>query len=120
MDIVQWSEDPAEFIANALNPADVLEVRFDPENDRACTVVVPEDELSLAIGKRGQNVRLAAQLTGYKIDIKSEEEMAELDAQAALAPEEPLDEEAEVSVQDEAPVEGEPAADTTDADEQED
>lgn len=120
MDIVQWSEDPAEFIANVLNPADVLEVRFDPENDRACTVVVPEDELSLAIGKRGQNVRLAAQLTGYKIDIKSEEEMAELDAQAALAPEEPLDEEAEVSVQDEAPVEGEPAADTTDADEQED
>lgn len=120
MDIVQWSEDPAEFIANALNPADVLEVRFDPENDRACTVVVPEDELSLAIGKRGQNVRLAAQLTGYKIDIKSEEEMAELDAQAALAPEEPLGEEAEVSVQDEAPVEGEPAADTTDADEQED
>lgn len=120
MDIVQWSEDPAEFIANALNPADVLEVRFDPENDRACTVVVPEDELSLAIGKRGQNVRLAAQLTGYKIDIKSEEEMAELDAQAALAPEEPLDEEAEVSVQDEAPVEVEPAADTTDADEQED
>lgn len=120
MDIVQWSEDPAEFIANALNPADVLEVRFDPENDRACTVVVPEDELSLAIGKRGQNVRLAAQLTGYKIDIKSEEEMAELDAQAALAPEEPLDEEAEVSVQDEAPVESEPAADTTDADEQED
>lgn len=120
MDIVQWSEDPAEFIANALNPADVLEVRFDPENDRACTVVVPEDELSLAIGKRGQNVRLAAQLTGYKIDIKSEEEMAELDAQAALAPEEPLDEEAEVSVQDEASVEGEPAADTTDADEQED
>lgn len=120
MDIVQWSEDPAEFIANALNPADVLEVRFDPENDRACTVVVPEDELSLAIGKRGQNVRLAAQLTGYKIDIKSEEEMAELDAQAALAPEEPLDEEAEVSVQDEAPVEDEPAADITDADEQED
>lgn len=120
MDIVQWSEDPAEFIANALNPADVLEVRFDPENDRACTVVVPEDELSLAIGKRGQNVRLAAQLTGYKIDIKSEEEMAELDAQAALAPEEPLDEEAEVSVQDEAPIEVEPAADTTDADEQED
>ena len=122
MDIVQWSEDPAEFIANALNPADVLEVRFDPENDRACTVVVPEDELSLAIGKRGQNVRLAAQLTGYKIDIKSEEEMAELDAQAALAPDEPLDEEQdEADGIEEAPVE-EPAPDTevTDADEQED
>lgn len=122
MDIVQWSEDPAEFIANALNPADVLEVRFDPENDRACTVVVPEDELSLAIGKRGQNVRLAAQLTGYKIDIKSEEEMAELDAQAALAPDEPLDEEQdEADVAEGAPVE-EPAPDTkvTDVDEQED
>lgn len=122
MDIVQWSEDPAEFIANALNPADVLEVRFDPENDRACTVVVPEDELSLAIGKRGQNVRLAAQLTGYKIDIKSEEEMAELDAQAALAPDDPLDEEQdEADVAEGAPVE-EPAPDTkvTDVDEQED
>ncbi|MFK5675758.1 MULTISPECIES: transcription termination factor NusA [unclassified Ligilactobacillus] len=120
MDIVQWSEDPAEFIANALNPADVLEVRFDPENERACTVVVPEDELSLAIGKRGQNVRLAAQLTGYKIDIKSEEEMAALDAQAALAPEEPLDEaEATDNAAEEAAVE-EDSDIVTDGDKQED
>lgn len=122
MDIVQWSEDPAEFIANALNPADVLEVRFDPENDRACTVVVPEDELSLAIGKRGQNVRLAAQLTGYKIDIKSEEEMATLDAQAACAPEESPDKTEDTdSVAEETFVEDEPASDTgTDVNEQED
>ena len=75
MDIVEWKEDPAEFISNALNPADVLEVRFNPENDRECTVAVPDDQLSLAIGKKGQNVRLAARLTGFKIDIKSESEM---------------------------------------------
>ncbi len=81
MDIVQWEEEPADFISNALNPADVLEVRFDPENEHVCTVVVPNDQLSLAIGKRGQNVRLAARLTGYKIDIKSESDMQELDEQ---------------------------------------
>lgn len=74
MDIVQWEEDPATFIANALNPAEVLSVEFDPENDHACTVVVPDYQLSLAIGKKGQNARLAAKLTGYKIDIKSESE----------------------------------------------
>ncbi len=81
MDIVQWQEDPADFISNALNPADVLEVRFDPENEHVCTVVVPDDQLSLAIGKRGQNVRLAARLTGYKIDIKSESDMQASDDQ---------------------------------------
>jgi len=81
MDIVQWQEDPADFISNALNPADVLEVRFDPENEHVCTVVVPDDQLSLAIGKRGQNVRLAARLTGYKIDIKSESDMQAADDQ---------------------------------------
>lgn len=80
MDIVQWEEEPADFIANALNPADVLEVRFDPENEHVCTVVVPDDQLSLAIGKRGQNVRLAARLTGFKIDIKSETDMQAIDA----------------------------------------
>ena len=71
MDIVKWDEDPAKFITNALNPADVLDVQFDDDNGHACTVVVPDDQLSLAIGKRGQNVRLAARLTGYKIDIKA-------------------------------------------------
>ena len=78
MDIVEWREDPAEYIANALNPAKVLDVRFDDENEHACTVVVPDDQLSLAIGKRGQNARLAAQLTGWKIDIKPESEAENL------------------------------------------
>ncbi len=73
MDIVEWDEDPVEFIKNALNPADVLDVYLDEENHE-CVAVVPEMQLSLAIGRRGQNVRLAARLTGYKIDIKSEDE----------------------------------------------
>ena len=69
IDIIKYSEDPAEFIAAALAPADVLEVRLAPEG-KACCVIVPDDQLSLAIGKEGQNARLAARLTGYKIDIK--------------------------------------------------
>ncbi len=76
MDIVEWSEDTAVFIANALNPAEVSDVIFDVTNPKACTVVVPDYQLSLAIGKRGQNARLAAKLTGFKIDIKSESDMA--------------------------------------------
>ncbi|MCH5461259.1 transcription termination/antitermination protein NusA [Lactobacillus sp. LC28-10] len=74
MDIVEWTDDEAKFIANALNPAEVIDVVFDENNERACTVIVPDYQLSLAIGKRGQNARLAAKLTGYKIDIKSETE----------------------------------------------
>lgn len=77
MDIVEWNEDPAVFIANALNPAQVMDVIFDETNPKACTVVVPDYQLSLAIGKRGQNARLAAKLTNHKIDIKSESDMAE-------------------------------------------
>lgn len=76
MDIVEWDEDDARYIANALNPAEVVDVIFDEDNDRACTVIVPDYQLSLAIGKRGQNARLAAKLTGFKIDIKSESEAA--------------------------------------------
>ncbi len=68
IDIVQWSEDPKEFIANALSPAKVIEVKLG-EKGKA-EVLVPEDQLSLAIGKDGQNVRLAAKLTGWKIDVK--------------------------------------------------
>lgn len=89
MDIVEWSEDPAEFIVNALNPAEVLNVVVDPLNERAVTVIVPDNQLSLAIGKRGQNARLAARLTSFKIDIKSESEAeafyAEHDAKVAQA-----------------------------------
>ena len=94
MDIVEYVKDPAKFIANALNPAEVLDVIFnepvtieredgEEEQERSCTVVVPDDQLSLAIGKRGQNARLAARLTKYKIDIKSASEMEELQSQAA-------------------------------------
>ena len=67
--IIKYSEDPAEFIAAALAPSDVEEVRLADEG-KVCRVIVPDDQLSLAIGKEGQNARLAARLTGYKIDIK--------------------------------------------------
>lgn len=80
MDIVEWNEDPAVFISNALNPAQVIDVIFEP-NQRACIVVVPDFQLSLAIGKRGQNARLAAKLTGYKIDIKPESEWEKIAAE---------------------------------------
>ncbi len=71
IDIVNWSEDPVEYVANALSPSKVVTVLVDEEG-KATTVVVPDYQLSLAIGKRGQNARLAAKLTGWKIDIKSE------------------------------------------------
>lgn len=77
IDIIKWSADPAEFVANALNPAHVLSV-FVAEGEKACRVVVPDNQLSLAIGKEGQNARLAAKLTGWKIDIKSQSQAAAL------------------------------------------
>ncbi|MEG0277397.1 MAG: transcription termination factor NusA [Erysipelotrichales bacterium] len=76
IDIIEFSEDPVVYINNTLAPAKVLSVTFDEEN-RAATVVVPDDQLSLAIGKRGQNVRLAVRLTGFKIDIKSQSDAIE-------------------------------------------
>ncbi|HEO8418974.1 transcription termination factor NusA [Niallia sp. FSL W8-0635] len=76
IDIVKWSSDPTVFVANALSPSKVLEVIVN-EEDKATTVIVPDYQLSLAIGKRGQNARLAAKLTGWKIDIKSESEARE-------------------------------------------
>ena len=85
MDIIEWNEDPVVFIQNALSPAQVIKVDFN-EEAHACIVVVPDNQLSLAIGKRGQNARLAARLTTYKIDIKSESSYADyLEEQAALA-----------------------------------
>ena len=77
IDIIKWSADPAEFIANALNPAHVLSV-FISDTEKACRVVVPDNQLSLAIGKEGQNARLAAKLTGWRIDIKSQSQAAEM------------------------------------------
>ncbi|MFD2133166.1 transcription termination factor NusA [Pseudogracilibacillus auburnensis] len=71
IDIVEWSEDPVVYVSNALSPSKVIDVLVDEEN-KATTVIVPDFQLSLAIGKRGQNARLAAKLTGWKIDIKSE------------------------------------------------
>ena len=95
IDIIKYSEDPAEFIAAALAPADVVDVWMADEG-KACRVIVPDDQLSLAIGKEGQNARLAARLTGYKIDIKpqsykdpedgvDEDNVAFLDEEAAPA-----------------------------------
>lgn len=75
IDIVSYSDDPAEYIARALQPAHVREVRLD-EQDGTATVVVDDGQLSLAIGREGQNARLAARLTGWRIDIRSESEVA--------------------------------------------
>lgn len=77
IDIVEWSEEPVIFVANALSPSKVLDVQVN-EEEKSTTVVVPDYQLSLAIGKRGQNARLAAKLTGWKIDIKSETDAREM------------------------------------------
>lgn len=85
IDVIQWVEDPAEYIYNAIAPAEVDMVLFDDEDSRRATVVVPDSKLSLAIGRRGQNVRLAAHLTGYRIDIKSASEYEALEAEREAA-----------------------------------
>ncbi|WP_105988962.1 transcription termination factor NusA [Staphylococcus agnetis] len=77
IDIAQWSDDPKVFVSNALSPSQVVDVIVDEEN-QSTTVIVPDYQLSLAIGKRGQNARLAAKLTGWKIDIKSESDAKDL------------------------------------------
>jgi len=82
IDVVQWSPDPREFIANALSPAQVVEVHLD-EIEHSALVIVPDKQLSLAIGKEGQNVRLAAKLTGWRIDIKSATALLEEERAAA-------------------------------------
>jgi N utilization substance protein A len=88
MDIIKWSEDPAAYIQAALSPADVISVTV--VGEKSCRVVVPDDQLSLAIGKEGQNARLAAKLTGFKIDIKP-----------ASAPEEPMEEDEDLVLDEE-------------------
>jgi N utilization substance protein A len=118
IDVVQWVDDPDRFVANALAPAKVKEVRVDPETSTA-QVIVPDYQLSLAIGKEGQNARLAAKLTGYRIDIRSETQAAEEErsrrdarqAEAARAEEDAasVDGEAQPSMPD-----GEAAAPTPD------
>ena len=92
IDIIPYSEKPEEFIAKALAPATVLDVQILSEEERTCTVKVPNNQLSLAIGNKGQNAKLAAKLTGYKIDIKPEFDVLtkhEHDAAPAEQPEAP-------------------------------
>ena len=80
IDVIEWVADPAEFIYNAIAPAEVDQVIFNAEDNKRALVVVPDNKLSLAIGRRGQNVRLAAHLTGYRIDIKSAREFEAMEA----------------------------------------
>src|SRR5437867_122715 len=87
IDIIPWNNEPARFVAKALSPARVREVYLDDDGKEA-TVVVPDDQLALAIGKEGMNARLAARLTGWKIDIQSDTEFAQAEAEAAFAGEE--------------------------------
>ena len=89
IDVINWSEDPREFIAAALSPSKVLEVKLN-EAEQSAKIVVPDHQLSLAIGKEGQNARLSAKLTGWRIDIKSETQARETNF---LADEEPAVEE---------------------------
>ncbi|KRL86770.1 transcription termination factor NusA [Lacticaseibacillus pantheris] len=99
MDIVQWEDDASDYIANALNPAEVIAVQFnDEDNERSATVIVPDYQLSLAIGKKGQNARLAAKLTGFKIDIKPESEVEFVDDDELTA--EDVAEETDVAADD--------------------
>jgi transcription termination/antitermination protein NusA len=83
IDIIPWNPEPARFVAKALSPARVREVYLDDEA-REATVVVPDDQLALAIGKEGMNARLAARLTGWKVDIQSDTEFAQAEAEAAF------------------------------------
>jgi N utilization substance protein A len=83
IDIIPWNNEPARFVAKALSPARVREVYIDDES-REATVVVPDDQLALAIGKEGLNARLAARLSGWKVDIQSDSEFAQAEAAAAF------------------------------------
>jgi len=85
VDVVLWNEDPSQFVAEALSPAEVIEVRIDEEH-RIANVIVPERQLSLAIGREGQNARLAAKLTGWRIDIRSDAGVAAAGAGGARVP----------------------------------
>ena len=107
IDVVPWSDESATFVANALQPAKVREVTVNPETQTAL-VIVPDYQLSLAIGREGQNARLAARLTGWRIDIKSESQAAEPAPAPAPAPPPPVE---EVPAPDEAPESEAPAAD---------
>jgi len=99
IDIVPWSDEPAKFICNALLPAQIARVIID-ETEHSMEVIVPDDQLSLAIGKKGQNVRLAAKLTGWKIDINTETEAKKMALEQAAIETTEKPAEAEVSEQE--------------------
>jgi N utilization substance protein A len=128
IDIVEYSDDPIAFVTNALSPAKVQRVSIVDDADRVMEVVVEDKQLSLAIGKKGQNVRLAAKLTGWRIDIKSEEEkrreveaqFGELAGPAAstddVSPEASMDPSAEVEAGSGAPANADPSAEASTGD----
>ena len=105
VDIIQWSENPLEFIAKALSPAKVISVT--QVDEKSAIAVVPDDKLSLAIGRDGQNARLAARLTGWKIDVKSESAAAKLAALQQPSEEDVSGEKEEIAADDAAPAEAE-------------
>ena len=113
VDVVQWRDDVAQFIAEALGPAKVKEVRID-EEEKTAEVIVSEHQLSLAIGKEGQNARLAARLSGYKVDIRSDVEPVVEEVETAAKGETPVEDEAAATEETpdggDAPVEDEAAA----------
>ena len=90
IDIIPYNDDPARFVAKALSPARVREVIVDDE-ERSATIIVPDDQLSLAIGKEGQNARLASKLTGWRIDIKSQQQMADAESNMEFGDDEGVD-----------------------------
>ncbi len=110
IDLLEWSEDTSVFIANALRPAAVRRVELDEEN-KSARVVVPDNQLSLAIGQRGQNARLAAKLTGWKVDIKGESE-ATVSIDELFKPS-PADETSDATALEEIPVEAETNSEQT-------
>ena len=122
IDIVKYEEDPSDFIANALNPAEVIAVQFgDDEDEKSALVIVPDYQLSLAIGKKGQNVRLAARLTGYKIDIRPESEVEFVDENSSDSDsEDAADESQESATNEETASNDAEAADTDNTDTTED
>lgn len=119
IDIVQYSEDPKNYVSNALNPAEVIDVIND-EEEQSAKVIVPDFQLSLAIGKEGQNARLAAKLTGWKIDIKKESEFAESESEETdekLKESEEIEEQADVEQTDESSDQKEDTVENEDEDE---
>jgi N utilization substance protein A len=98
VDVVLWNEDASQFVAEALSPAEVIEVRIDEEH-RIANVIVPERQLSLAIGREGQNARLAAKLTGWRIDIRSDAGVAAAGAVGSPRTAAQVDDEAETGAE---------------------